>query len=119
MTKEEFITQLTAQPVDNSYLKIEVLIPKLYEEIVLSELRKTGAGIRNNYETYTIIPVINHYNRFAGSEDCYGSKENEQVTRDEYMLTFQCHTSKLSAVMDAILRVHPYERPKINIIPIL
>ena len=107
------------QSLSKTLLKIEVLTPKRSMNKIMKELRKVGAGTCYGYETFTAVPVTNYYTRQENTIDCFGSEVGEQVKKEEIKLEFNCYALQLEATVAAIMRVHPYVRPNVRILPLL
>ncbi len=100
-------------------VKIFVTIPQENVEEVRKAVCKVGAGIIGNY-TYctsstksigTFIPNDN-------ANPYIGEKNNLEFVEEE-KLEFVCDVDKVKTVVSKLRKVHPYEEPAIDIIPLL
>ncbi|QBD76997.1 cytochrome C biogenesis protein [Ktedonosporobacter rubrisoli] len=98
--------------------KIETHIPEEYVERLRDELHLVGAGRVGNYDHCLSISQVRGYWRplsgarpFAGTpgEICEGRECNVEV---------RCARQYIAEALAAIRRVHPYEEPLINVIPL-
>ena len=101
-------------------VKIFVTIPVGKTDEIREAICKAGAGqIGSNYEecSYKVVGTgtfrpINDANPFIGSKD-----NLEFVEEDK--LEVICDIDKVKKVVETLRKVHPYEEPAIDIIPLL
>ena len=100
-------------------VKIFVIIPIENVEEVRNAVCQAGAGIIGNY-TYctsstksigTFIPNDNA-NPYIGEKNSLEFVEEEK-------LEFVCDVDKVKTVISKLRKIHPYEEPAIDIIPLL
>lgn len=100
-------------------VKIFVTVPKENVESVRNAVCEAGAGKIGNYTfcTFascgegTFLPNDNA-NPFIG-------KNGKMEFVNELKLEFVCDTQKVKQVVTALRKVHPYEEPAIDIIPLI
>jgi hypothetical protein len=99
-------------------LKVEVSIPEDHVESAIAALHEAGAGRIGNYQRCTTFwRVSGTWEPLRGAEPFMGAVG--QVSRDEECrLEAICDEHQASAVLAAVRRVHPYEEPVINFIPL-
>lgn len=105
--------------VNINKVKIFVTIPLENVEEVRNAVCEAGAGIIGDY-TYctsstksigTFIPNDN-------ANPYIGKKNNLEFVEEE-KLEFICDVDKVKTVISKLKKVHPYEEPAIDIIPLL
>ncbi len=100
-------------------VKIFVTIPVQNVNEVRDAVCNAGAGIIGQYyyctsstkTLGTFIPTENA-NPFIG-------ENNKLELVEEEKLEFVCDVSKVKAVINALRKVHPYEEPAIDIVPLI
>lgn len=100
-------------------VKIVVTVP----EENLSELResvcKVGAGVIGTYTFCTnSSKVLGTFTPSNDSNPYIGTKNKLEFVSEE-RLEFVCDISKVKLALDTIKKVHPYETPAIDIIPLI
>lgn len=104
---------------DVKKVKIVVMVPHDYLEVVRGAMFSHGAGIIGNYThcstsmkgVGTFMPN-KHAHPFVG-------EQNKMEYVDEDRLEAMCDVSKVKEVLKAVREVHPYEAAGIDIIPLL
>jgi len=106
--------QLSVKKVD-----IIVTMPKEHVEKIRTAICEAGAGIRGKYTFCTISSNI--VGTFKPDEDAnpYIGNKNELEFVEEIKLEVVCDIEKVGEVLEIIKKVHPYEEPGIDIIPLL
>lgn len=100
--------------------KIEVFIPEEYLEELITELQNVGAGKNGLHDScMSISDVTSLYRRMPGSTDLLGVEVGKVVRRQEKKLEVKIQAAILGKVLGAIMKVHPYENPMVNVIPLL
>lgn len=104
---------------DIKNVKIVVFIP----EEVVSELRDAvcdaGAGVLGKYTYCTSNTKVS--GTYIPNEDAnpYAGTQNTLEFVEEIRLEFLCDVKLVKNVMQIIRKIHPYEEPCIDIIPLL
>lgn len=102
------------------FVKVEVFIPEEY----LRELRKAlndinALTIGGNYDNcMSFSKVIGSWRPLNGSNPFEG-EIGEICEAEECKVEFCCSREILRTAVDKIKKIHPYEVPVINVIPIL
>ncbi len=100
-------------------VKIFVTIPVEDVEKVRNAVCKAGAGVIGNYSycTYSVRGV----GTFIPNDKAnpHIGKNNKLEFVDEEKLEFICDVEKVKKVVSALRKVHPYEEPAIDIVPLL
>ena len=104
--------------MDVSFLKLEIFIPETHLGALKAVLREVDAGHIGNYDCcLSYSQVMSTWRPLAGT-DPYIGKENVIGIEPELKVEVTIRTEKLRETMEAIKRVHPYEEPVINVIPL-
>ncbi|MCE1253077.1 MAG: YqfO family protein [Anaerolineae bacterium] len=100
-------------------VKLEIFIPADYLETLAEALHQAGAGKIGNYDhCMSIIDVTGTWRPLAEANPFLG--EVGQICRgSELKIEVNCAVENVTAALSAIRRVHPYEEPVINIVPLL
>ncbi|PRR79884.1 putative GTP cyclohydrolase 1 type 2 [Clostridium liquoris] len=103
-----------------SVFKIETFIPEEYVKELRESLNHIGAlTIGGNYDNcMAVSKVAGSWRPLNGSEP-FNGEVGKICEAEEYKVEFCCNKEILKKAVDTIKRVHPYEVPVINIIPIL
>ena len=104
---------------DIKKVKIFVTVPKENLEEIRSAMCDAGAGVIGNYTCCsTSIKVVG---TFMPSDNAnpYIGEQNKLEYVDEEKIEVICDVDKVKKVISELRRVHPYEEPAIDIIPLL
>lgn len=99
-------------------VKLEIFVPQEYALKIRDELAKIGVGRIGSYDhCLAISPVHGYYRPLPGSDPFDGQigKISETV---EQKLEVNCKRELVNEAITVIRRVHPYEEPLINVIPL-
>jgi len=106
------------QPRQNSLLKLITYVPQLYAEKIRSELFEAGAGQIGNYDSCSFnaqgtgtFRANEHAQPFVGSL-------NELHTEPESRIEVILPVYLKNQVLEALLRIHPYEEPAYDFVPL-
>lgn len=101
--------------------KVKVVVSFLPENLdgIMEAICSNGAGVIGNYTCCT-----NYYSvtgTFLPNTQAkpYVGKANVLEKVNEYKLEVICEINKVKKVIDAIRKVHLYEEPEIDIIPLI
>lgn len=101
-----------------SRLKLEIFIPESALSALRTALQSVDAGHIGNYDCcMSYSPVIGTWRSLAGAKPYVGSAgqiSNEIELKVEVVIDIQ----RYDETIKAIRRVHPYEEPVINAIPL-
>lgn len=98
--------------------KIVVYVPESHADRLRNALGAAGAGVIGNY-TYCTFTVrgVGRFRAEAGADPAIGEiGKLEEVAEDR--IETVCAGDKLTAVLEAIREVHPYEEPATDVYPI-
>lgn len=100
-------------------VKIIVTIPTENTEQVREEICKAGAGVIGNYSFCTMTTKC--IGTFLPNDNAnpYIGKSNELEFVEEEKLEVVCNVENVRNVINVLRKVHPYEEPAIDIIPLL
>lgn len=99
-------------------VKLEIFIPLAFVAPLLEALAGAGVGVIGKYDhCASIMPVTGQWRPLPGA-DPYDGAIGELQTADELKVEVNCKRERVSAALAAIRRVHPYEEPVINLIPL-
>ena len=101
------------------YLKLEIFIPESHLEILKKTLRDCDAGHIGRYAScLSVSRVTSTWRPLAGTHPFLG-KEREISEEPEIKAEVTIRAEQLKEVLKAVRRVHPYEEPVINVVPLL
>ena len=101
------------------FCKLEIFIPETHFKQLQIALQSVDAGHVGNYDTcLSYSNVIGTWRPLKNSHP-YSGKQNEISQENELKVEVRIKISNLEKTIQAIKAVHPYERPLINIIPLL
>lgn len=101
-----------------TYCKLEIFIPATCLPTLRETLRNMDAGHIGNYDScLSYSEVISNWRPLAGSNPYIGQK-NMLSEEAELKVETVCRTENVRSTLAAIRRMHPYEEPVINVIPL-
>jgi hypothetical protein len=100
-------------------VKIEIFIPDAYLEILGEALYQAGAGEIGNYDHCKSITHVEGTWRPLEQANPFVGKVGQVAHANEVKVEVNCARERVPAVLEAIRKVHPYEEPLINILPLL
>lgn len=103
-----------------NFFKIETFIPEEFLQQLRKSLNDTGAlTIGGNYDNcMSVSKVIGSWRPLNGANPFKGTI-GDICEAEECKVEFCCTKEIMKTAVDTIKKVHPYEVPVINIIPIL
>lgn len=106
--------------MDFNLLKIETFIPEEYVDELRFELNEIGAlTIDGKYDNcMAIYPVRGSWRPIEGANPYLG-EIGEICEAEEIKVEFSCRREIIGEAVEVIRRVHPYETPVINVIPMM
>ena len=100
------------------YCKLEIFIPESHLAVLQEALREADAGHIGQYDCcLSYSPVTGCWRPLEGTAPYLGTI-GEACTAPELKVEVTCPTERVDAVVEAVKRVHPYEEPVINVIPL-
>lgn len=99
-------------------VKLEIFVPEEYALEIRDELAKVGVGRLGDYDhCVAMVPVRGFFRPLPGSKPFEG-EEGKISEVAEYKVEVNCKRELVDEAIRAIRRVHPYEEPLVNIIPL-
>lgn len=99
--------------------KLEVFIPETHFELLQKALQSVDAGHIGNYDScLSYSEVVGVWRPLAGAKPYSGVCDEISMAK-ELKVEFVCQRENLEKTICAIKKVHPYEEPGINIIPLI
>ena len=104
---------------DVKKVKIIVTVPKENLEEVRDVMCESGAGIIGNYSYCSMSSKC--IGSFLPNDDAnpYIGEKNKLEFVEEEKLEVVCDIDKVKDVLKELRRVHPYEEPAIDIVPLI
>lgn len=101
-----------------SYLKVEIFIPKKYVVELANDLNEADILKEGCYDyAFSTMEVEGHWRPLEGANPFDGTVGQVQ-TRPEVKMEFRIKEEEREEVQRIIDRVHPYEVPVVNYIPL-
>ncbi len=105
--------------MDYDFLKVEVLIPEANVIELANELNEHGLLAEGNYDyAFNTTRVMGHWRPMEGANP-YDGEVGVVIQKEEIKMEFRIEASKREEVHRIIDRIHPYEVPVINYLPLL
>ena len=99
-------------------VKLEIFAPQEYALKIRDELAKIGVGRIGNYDhCLAMYPVQGYYRPLPGAEPHKGQIEKISEVK-EYKIEVNCKRELVNEAIKVVRRVHPYEEPLVNVIPL-
>lgn len=99
--------------------KLQVFVPISHEEAVRKAVGEAGGGVMGDYDHCVSVSKSTGYFRpLENSNPTIGVKGQINAV-EEVKIEFQCNNEKISEVISAVKKSHPYEEVGIDIIPLL
>ena len=100
-------------------IKIFVTVPSEYVDKVRNAVCEAGAGIIGNYTYCTSSTKSTGSFMPNDNANPYIGNNNKLEFVEEEKLEFVCDVNKVKKVIAELRKIHPYEEPAIDIIPLL
>ena len=105
--------------VDIDEVKLEIYTPEEYIKELRDTLTRIGACKVGEYDhVVSYQETKGFWKPLAGSHPFNGEKE-EINSGMETKMEVRCPIEKVNEAMEVIRKIHPYEEPVINVIPLL
>ncbi|EDK34174.1 cytochrome c biogenesis protein [Clostridium kluyveri] len=106
--------------MDYENFKIETFIPEDYVDKLRESLNNIGAlNVGGNYDNCMSVSKVTGYWRPLQGADPFQGTVNEVSKEEECKVEFRCRNKIVYKAVSTIKKVHPYEEPVINIIPLV
>lgn len=101
------------------FCKLEIFIPATHLKILQDTLREHDAGHIGNYDCcMSYSPVIGTWRPLEHTKP-YSGKHGVLNEEHELKVEVTCKIESLDEIISAVKRIHPYEEPVINAIPLI
>ncbi len=100
-------------------VKIEIFIPEEFIEPLREALNQAGAGQIGHYDNCSSVTQVTGYWRPLPGADPYNGEIGALTHGSECKVEINCPTERAAEAVRAARRVHPYEEPVINVVPLL
>ena len=104
--------------MESSLYKLEIFVPEDFFPAVRQALWSADAGHIGAYDRCLSWSVVNSCWRPLEGSHPYLGTLGQLRTEPELKVEVACPTGRVEAVLAAVKRVHPYEEPVINVIPL-
>lgn len=105
--------------MDFKYCKIVVFTPVTHADKIRDVLAENGAGHIGNYDSCSFsVKGIGRFRGLKGTKPFIGKTGKIEKVDEEKIETI-CEIKNIDKVIAAVKKVHPYEEPAIDIIPLL
>ena len=101
------------------FCKIEIFIPESHLETLQKVLRECDAGHIGNYDSCMTFSRVKATWRPLEGTNPYSGTQGEISTEDEIKAEVTCRVDDADRVIMAVKKIHPYEEPVINVLPLL
>ena len=103
----------------NESVKIVVYVPESHADVIREAMGKAGAGWNGNYKHCSFsVKGTGRFFPLKGAKPAIGKIGKLEEVIEERIETV-CYQKDLNKVIKAIKKVHPYEKPAIDIYPLL
>ena len=100
------------------FFKLEIFIPETHLPDLQTTLRDAGAGHIGNYDSCLAYSRVTGVWRPLDGTNPYIGRAGEVSEEPELKVEVTVRAELLDGALKAIRRVHPYEEPVINVIPL-
>ena len=101
------------------YCKVEIFIPESHLSLLQKTLRECDAGHIGNYDScMSYSRVIGTWRPLDGTNP-YSGTHGEVSAEEEIKAEVTCRVDDVDRVIKAVKKIHPYEEPVINVLPLL
>ena len=100
------------------YCKLEIFIPETHLTALQKALQEADAGHIGSYDCcLSYSPVTGCWRPLEGADPYLGSV-GEISSEPELKVEVTCLTDRVDEAVEAVKKIHPYEEPVINVIPL-
>lgn len=104
--------------MNGSQVKIVVFVPESHADVVREAMAGAGAGKIGNYTSCSFSSKgVGRFLPQAGANPAIGEVGKAEAVEEE-RIEMVCHRERLTNVMSAIKRVHPYEEVAMDVYPL-
>jgi hypothetical protein len=99
-------------------VKLEIFVPQDYALKLADALSEVGVGVIGNYDHCVVLTPVRGFFRPREGANPFEGKVGELSEVAEYKVEVNCRRELVKDAIEIIKRVHPYEEPLINVIPL-
>ena len=103
---------------DFKYCKLEIFIPETHLAVLQKALREADAGHIGKYDCCLSYSRVTGCWRPLEGADPYLGSAGEISSEPELKVEAACLAERVDETVEAVKKVHPYEEPVINVIPL-
>lgn len=100
-------------------VKIEIYIPEEYIIKLRDELNKLAVLKIGDYDNVMSMTNVQGYWRPCAGSNPFNGEVGRICKGEECKVEIRCKTEYVKSAIKVIRKIHPYEEPVINIIPII
>ena len=100
-------------------VKLEIFVPQEYALKIRDHLAKIGAGQIGAYDHCVAISPVQGYFRPLPGANPFDGEIGKIQEANEAKVEVNCKRELVNEAIQVIRRVHPYEEPLVNIIPLV
>ena len=100
-------------------VKLEIFIPESHLAELQRALQQSGAGSVGNYDSCMAYSRVTGTWRALDGANPYIGGINSIESAPELKVETFCDEERLSAALDAVKEIHPYDEPVIFVIPLM
>ena len=104
--------------MEPAYLKLEIFVPESHFRLLQRALQEADAGHIGSYDSCLSYSRVTGTWRPLEGTHPYLGRTGEVSEEPELKVEVTIRREQLDRVMAAIRRVHPYEEPLVNVIPL-
>ena len=104
--------------MDTEYLKLEIFIPETHFGELQKALIDADAGHIGNYDCCLAVSHVTGMWRPLDGTSPYIGKTGEISSEPELKVEVTIRTDRFEETIKAIKKIHPYEEPVINALPL-
>ncbi len=102
-----------------THIKIEIFIPEEYVKQLNEELSRIDVGHIGNYDHCMSVSTVRGFWRPLAGAHPFQGKTGELCEGIECKVEVNCTIERAKEALEIIRKVHPYEEPVINVIPLI
>lgn len=105
--------------MDFKEVKIEIYIPEEYVVTLRNELNKVNACTVGNYDNVMSLTNVRGYWRPLEGANPFNGELGKICEGEECKMELRCKREYVKDALKIIRKIHPYEEPLINVIPVV
>ena len=103
----------------SEYCKLEIFIPEDYLQVLQKVLTECDAGHIGNYDCCLSYSRVKATWRPLDGTKPYKGEHGKISVEEEIKVEVTCKVEDLDEIISAVKKIHPYEEPVINAIPLI